>query len=91
MVSLLVSQTSDSTSFLFSILMIAILLIGKKFFYSAKINLFKDQAAWSGNDIKIKYRNSEEVSGSERNENYLKKIADESRIYLEDQYTKNEE
>ncbi len=40
---------------LLSILIIAILLIGKNFISSAKRNLFKDQAAWSGKDIKIKY------------------------------------
>ncbi len=62
-----------------------ILFIGKKFFYSAKINLFKDQAAWSGKDIKIKYRNSKGVSESKENDNYLKIIAEESKVYLENQ------
>ena len=70
---------------LLSILIIAILLIGKNFISSAKRNLFKDQAAWSGKDIKIKYNNSRNVSDSEENDNYLKIIADESKNYLEDQ------
>ncbi len=39
--------------------------------------------AWSGKDIKIKYNSSKETSKG--NENYLKIIADESKIYLEDQ------
>ena len=70
---------------LLSILIIAILLIGKNFISSAKRNLFKDQAAWSGKDIKIKYNNSRNVSDSEGNDNYLKIIAAESKNYLEDQ------
>ena len=70
---------------LFSIVIIAILLIGKNFISSAKRNLFKDQAAWSGKDIKIKYNNSRNFSDSEGNDNYLKIIADESKNYLEDQ------
>ena len=70
---------------LFSIVIIAILLLGKNFISSAKRNLFKDQAAWSGKDIKIKYNNSKKVSDSEENDNYLKIIADESKNYLEDQ------
>ena len=57
----------------------------KNVFYSAKINLFKDQAAWSGKDINIKYSNSKEIPGSKRNDNYLNIIAEESKLYLEDQ------
>ena len=75
---------------LFSIILIAIVLIGRDFIYSAKKNLFKDHAAWSGKDIKIKYKTSE-VSESKANENYLKKIAYESKIYLEDQSNKKED
>ena len=71
--------------FLFSIFIIAILLIGRDFINSAKRNLLKDQAAWSGKDIKIKYNFSRHDSESKENENYLKMIADESKIYLEDQ------
>ena len=65
-----------------------ILFIGKKFLASAKRNLFKDQAAWSGKDIKIKYSGSEEVLESKGSENYLKMIADESKSYLDDQTEK---
>ncbi len=74
--------------FLFSILILAILVIGRKFFYSAKRNLFKDLAAWSGKDIKIKYTQKGEGSKLEKNNNFLKKIADESKIYLEEQSSK---
>tara|TARA_B100001029_G_C14851249_1_gene333849 strand:- start:452 stop:706 length:255 start_codon:yes stop_codon:yes gene_type:complete len=73
---------------LFSIFIIAILLIGRNLIYSAKRNLFKDQAAWSGKDIKIKYTTSIVTSESKKNDNYLKMIADESKIYLEDQSQK---
>ena len=71
---------------LLSLIFLAIFFIVKKIFYSAKRNLFKDQAAWSGKDIKIKYSNSKEILESERNDNYLKIIADESKVYLEDEY-----
>jgi len=72
--------------FLFlSILILGIFFGIKKVFYSAKRNLFKDQAAWSGKDLKIKYSKSKEISESKRNDNYLKTIAEESKVYLEDQ------
>tara|TARA_B100000579_G_C22462921_1_gene679785 strand:- start:398 stop:640 length:243 start_codon:yes stop_codon:yes gene_type:complete len=76
--------------FLLSIITITILYISRKVIYSAKRNLFKDQAAWSSNNIKIKYSNSKENSSSKSNDNYLKIIADESKIYLEDQSRKEE-
>ena len=76
---------------LISIIVIAILLIGRKFFDSAKRNLLKNQAAWSGKDIKIKYTDSKEYSESNKNENYLKIIANESKIYLDEQSKKEEE
>ena len=70
---------------LFSIITIAILLIGRDFIYSAKRNLLKDQASWSGKDIKITYTDTGKDSESKGNDNYLKIIADESKIYLEGQ------
>ncbi len=73
-----------------AIFTLAILLIGKKVFYSAKRNLFKDQAAWSAKDIKIKYSTSKGITESKKVENYLKIIADESKIYLDDQSKKEE-
>ena len=76
---------------LLSIFILAVLFIGKKIFYSAKRNLFKDQAAWSGKDITITYNKSKEVSQRKEIDNYLKIIADESKIYLEDQSKKEEE
>ncbi len=63
-----------------------IFYIGKNVFYSAKRNLFKDHASWSGKDIKIKRLNSEETSKSKGNDNYLKMIAEESNDYLEDHF-----
>ena len=76
---------------LLSIFILSFLFIGKKIFNSAKRNLFKDQAAWSGKDITITYNKSNEVLQSKENDNYLKIIADESKIYLEDQSKKEEE
>ena len=77
--------------FLLSIIIIALAFLGRKVFYSAKRNLFKDQAAWSGKDIKIKYRNALELSKAEKSNNYLKMIAKESKSYLDDQLKKDEE
>ncbi len=72
--------------FLFiSLIILAILIIGKNFFYSAKKNLFRDQAAWSGKDIKIKHNYSKAIPESKGVDNYLKIIADESKNYLEEQ------
>ena len=76
---------------IFSILIISILLITRNLFSSAKRNLFKDQAAWSGKDIKIKHSSSKEVSKSKENDNYLKMIANESKIYLEEQSKEKED
>ena len=76
---------------LLAIFIIAIFLIGKKIFYSAKRNLFRDQSAWSGKDITIKYNNLKEISESKGIDNYLKIIADESKVYLEDQSNEEEE
>ena len=70
---------------LFSILIIAIYFIFKNFYYSAKRDLFKNQAAWSGKDLNIKYSKSKEISESKEIDNYLKIIAEESKVYLEDQ------
>ncbi len=67
------------------IVILAFILIGKKVFYSATRNLFKDQASWSNKDIKIKYRNSKEFKDSKGIDNYLKVIADESKVYLDEQ------
>ena len=76
--------------FLLSIIILGSFFVFKNVFYSAKRNLFKDQAAWSGKDIEIKYSNSKEIPESNGIDNYLKIIADESKLYLEDQ-SKEEE
>ena len=76
---------------LLSIIIFAIFFIAKNFFYSARRDLFKDHAAWSGKDIKIKYSITKEFLKSESNENYLKIIADESKVYLEDECGKQAE
>ena len=74
----------------FTIFILAISFIAKKFFYSAKRNLFKGQEAWSGKDIIIKHRNPKEITFSKGIDNYLEIIADESKVYLEDEYKKEE-
>ena len=76
---------------IFSILIIVVLLIGRNLFSSAKRNLFKDQAAWSGKDIKIKYTNTKNFSESKENDNYLEMIANESKIYLDEESKRKED
>ena len=68
-----------------------LIYLGKNLFYSAKKNLFKDQSAWSGKDIKIKYNNHKDGTESKVNYNFLKMIAEESKIYLDDQLKKEQE
>ena len=70
---------------LLSLIILTIFFVCKRVFYSAKRNLFKDQAEWFSKDIKIKYSNSKEISTSDKHDNYLKIIADESKLYLEEQ------
>tara|TARA_Y100001968_G_scaffold317071_1_gene345639 strand:+ start:165 stop:413 length:249 start_codon:yes stop_codon:yes gene_type:complete len=81
------------TIFLFlSLVTIAILIIlGKNFFNSAKRSLFKDQAAWSGNELKIKHKEATKVSQSNQKDNYLERIANESKVYLEEESKKSNE
>ena len=70
---------------LFSIIILVLYLIFKNFYYSAKRNLVKNQTAWSGKDLNIKYSKSKEISESNENDNYLRIISEESKAYLEDQ------
>ena len=76
---------------LITIIIFLILFVGKKVFYSAKRNLFKDQAAWAVKDINIKYSNPKETSKSKGIDNYLNIIAEESKTFLEDESEKEEE
>ncbi|WP_269617224.1 hypothetical protein [Prochlorococcus marinus] len=76
---------------LLSILLLTIFFVLKKVLYSAKRNLFKDQAAWSNKDIKINYSKSKDTTELKKNHNYLKIIADESKLYLENEYREVEE
>ena len=65
--------------------MLSIFFVFKKVFYSAKKNLFKGQAEWFSKDIKIKHSKSNEISALVKHNNYLKIIAEESEVYLEEQ------
>tara|TARA_B100000214_G_C23842598_1_gene569528 strand:- start:347 stop:592 length:246 start_codon:yes stop_codon:yes gene_type:complete len=77
--------------FIIILITIAILLIVRNLIYSAKRNLLKGQAAWSGKDIKIKYTGSNDFSESKESDNFLKMIAEESEIYLEDESQRKED
>ena len=68
-----------------SLVILTIFFTVQKVFYSAKRNLYKDQAAWSGKDIKIKHNKSKELSELSKKDNFLNIIANESKFYLENQ------
>ena len=70
---------------LISFFILGIFIILKKIFSSAKRDLFKDHAAWSNKEIKIKHSKQNEISDSNINDNYLQIIAEESEVFLEDQ------
>ena len=74
--------------FLITVVILVTFVILKKVFSSAKRNLFKGQEAWSNKEIKIKYNKSKEISESSRNDNYLQIIAEESKVFLEDESKK---
>jgi len=74
-----------------AIIVLAIFFVIKNILYTAKRNLFRDQAAWSGKDINIKYINSQRIPESQKNDNYLKIIAEESKLYLQDQSNQERE
>ena len=76
--------------FILLLIILGISLICRDFISLAKRNIFKNQAAWSGKDIKIKYNASKEVSTSKKDDNYLKMIAEESKTYLEEHSKKKE-
>ena len=76
---------------LFSIGIATIVIFGKIFFSSAKKNLFKDHAAWSGRDIKLNYRKASEGIETNKKDNFLKMIAEQSDLYLEEQSNTAEE
>ena len=76
--------------FIILLIILGITMICRDLISSAKRNLFKNQAAWSGKDIKIKYTASKEGSTSKKDNNYLKMIAEESKTYLEDQSKEKE-
>ena len=63
-----------------------IFFILKKFFSSAQSNLFKDKVAWSNKEIIIKHNKSKVISESNKDDNYLQKIAEESKLFLEDEF-----
>lgn len=71
-------------------LFFGIFIVFKKVIFSAKRNLFKDQVAWSNKEIKIKHNKSKEISESNRDDNYLQIIAEESTEFLEEQYKREE-
>ena len=68
----------------------AILLFGKRFIFTAKRNLFKDQAAWSGKELKIKYNKKGKRDESNNTDNYLNMIANESKLFLDEESKKSD-
>lgn len=71
-----------------SLIIVVLFIVSKKVISFFKLNLVRDQRAWSGKDIKI---NRKDLNGDNRTSsnniknNYLEIIADESKIYLDEQ------
>ena len=71
-----------------SLIIVILFIFIRKGISFVKTNLIKDQRAWSGKDIKITRKASNLKDGSSSNitkNNYLKVIAEESKIYLDEQ------
>ena len=74
-------------SIIISLIIVFLFFILKKAVSLFKLNLIRDQRAWSGKDIRInrKDRNSHnKPSSSNIENNYLKDIADESKVFLDE-------
>ncbi len=73
---------------LVSLIIVFLLIFLRKAISFFKSNLIRDQRSWSGKDIKINRKdfNGENRSSSDnKKNNYLKVIAEESKIFLDEQ------
>ena len=73
---------------IFSLIIIFSFIISKKAISFFKLNFVRDQRAWSGKDIKINHKNPNgniTTSSNAINNNYLEIIAEESKIFLDEQ------
>ena len=70
------------------LIIVLFFIITKKAISFLKLNLLRDRRSWSGKDIKINYKdlnNDKSTSSNNIKNNYLKVIADESQIFLDEQ------
>ena len=73
---------------LISLIIVFLFIFAKKAISFFKLNLVRDQRAWSGKDIKINRKNlsfDNITSPDKIKNNYLKVIAEESKIFLDEQ------
>ena len=71
-----------------SLIIAFLFIVLKKIVSFIKVNLVRDERAWSGKDIKIKRMDPNQTDITSSNNiknNYLKVIADESKIFLDEQ------
>ncbi len=67
------------------LIIVFLFIVSKKAISFFKVNLLRNQRAWSSKDIKINRKDpNNNLSGNTKN-NYLKVIADESKIFLDEQ------
>ena len=73
---------------LVSFIILFFFIISKRAISFLKSNLVKDQRTWSGKDIKINRKDinpNNRSSSSNTKNNYLELIAEESKIFLDEQ------
>ena len=71
-----------------SLIILFLFVVLKKAISFFKENLVKGQRSWSGKDIKINYKDlktKNRTSSDNIKNNYLEVIADESKIFLDEQ------
>ena len=74
---------------LVSLIIVFLFIVLKKVVSFFKVNLVKEQRAWSAKDIKINRKDlngGKSTSSNNLKNNYLKVIADESKNFLDEQF-----
>ena len=72
----------------FSLIIVFLFIVSRKAISFFRLNFVRDQRAWSGQDIKINRKDLTGVNSTSSNtikNNYSEIIADESKVFLEEQ------
>ncbi len=71
-----------------SLIIVFLFIVSRKVISLFKVNLVSNQRAWSGKDIKINRKDlnpNNSITSNNKKNNYLEVIADESKIFLDEQ------